>query len=271
MKNFKIFIPIIPVPKARPRLGRNGAYTPKETLVYENSLKKVFEEIWGKDTEPMAGPIMAEVWFYMPRPKSVSKKKKFPDTKPDIDNLEKAVFDALDFSYSDQNRKIAKKNKLITAKNEKLGSPQTPLLEKIKNGRVIDNDSRIVSKISHKRFFDSSGKDEPGIEILLKEMDEENLTHEGIITPIGAIFSHAYNAVHAQKISQLLLKKGYCPIYLDAGEYTKQVTRYTHEILKVCGALCVIEEKNEGPENQNLHKTLEAAELLGKEIFKISL
>lgn len=266
MKNLHLFIPIVPVPKARPRLGKHGAYTPQKTVQYENALKKAFKEAWGDNTPPMQGPIMVEVWFYMPRPKSTPKKKQFPDTKPDIDNLEKAVLDALDFSFSDYNRKIAKKNKLIAAKQD-----GTPLLEKIENGRVIDNDSRIVSKISHKRFFDTSGKSEPGIEIILHEMSETTLNYEGIISPIAVVFSKNYEVEKAQKISQVLLKKGYCPLYLDAGEYSKQTTRYTHEVLKASGALCVIEEKKEGPDNQNLQSTINIAEQLGKEIFKINL
>jgi len=49
-------------------------------------------------TEPMAGKhVPVEVWleFTFVRPPSVSKRRVWPTVKPDIDKLERAVFDAL--------------------------------------------------------------------------------------------------------------------------------------------------------------------------------
>lgn len=279
MKTFKLFIPIEPVPKARPRLGKAGnTYTPKKTSDYERKLKSFFEEAWKKDTPPMEGPIMAEVWFYVTRPKSVPKKRRYPDTKPDLDNFEKAVFDALDFYYSDKNRKIAKENRKIEAINEGLPKDSKKMLiPKVENGRIIDNDSRIVSKITHKRFYDTAGKTGPGIEILLKEMDPDNDNRgkenpDGVQTPLAVIFSGEYSIKQQQAVAQGLLKKNYCPLFLDTGEHPQKITRYTAEILKLADALCILDNsKSKENLNTKLEKTIQLAERFDKEIFRLKL
>jgi Holliday junction resolvase RusA-like endonuclease len=53
-----------------------------------------------RQREPITGPIIVSVTFFMPRPKSLCRKKDpdgvIPHTaKPDVDNLIKALFDAL--------------------------------------------------------------------------------------------------------------------------------------------------------------------------------
>lgn len=270
MKTLKLFIPVTPVPKARPRMGKNGrVYTPKTTAVYEDKLKKFFKDAWGMDTPPMQGPIMAEVWFYMPRPKSVPKKKKYPDTKPDIDNLEKAVFDALDFEFSDVNRKAAKRNKIIE-ENNKLSGSNMPLIQKIENGRVIDNDSRIVSKISHKRFFDSAGKECPGIEIFIREVEQEKTVSQSMPLLVGVTFTSLYTSDDCKKVTQILLQKNYCPIFIDAGELDYKISKYTAEILKRVDMLCIIDNGENSRNGAKLNSTINIAEKLGTEIFKIT-
>jgi Holliday junction resolvase RusA-like endonuclease len=273
MKNLRMFIPIVPIAKARARVTRTGhAYTPKETAEYEAKLKKYFEAAWGRETTPMSGPIMVEAWFYMPRPKSVPKKKIFPDTKPDIDNLEKAVYDALDFHCGEENRRIAKQNKIITAKNEELPeSSHIPLVPRIDYGKVIDNDSRIVSKISHKRYFDSAGKPSPGVEIVVRQIDSENITNSSIVTPIAAIFTGEYDEEYCRKVRKALMLKNYCPIFLDIGEDKREASKYTSEVLKITELLCVIENHRDTVKNPKLDKTISIAEVLGKEIFKLTI
>lgn len=46
--------------------------------------------------EPLDEPVRVSLTFYVPRPPSVSRKARpLPDRKPDIDKLERAVFDSL--------------------------------------------------------------------------------------------------------------------------------------------------------------------------------
>ena len=92
---FFVYLPLDPVAKARPRLGRNGrTYTPAKTVAFEKAIKQHFKaERKGKP--PMAGPLSACISFVISRPKSVSaNKRKYPVVKPDLDNLAKAVLDA---------------------------------------------------------------------------------------------------------------------------------------------------------------------------------
>lgn len=62
-------------------------------------------------------PLSVEATFYLLKPKSRPKKCKYPDRKPDHDNLEKALYDALE-------------------------------------GIIYVNDSRIVDKVFRKRYGD---------------------------------------------------------------------------------------------------------------------
>jgi len=89
-----ITIPAIPIPKGRPRLGRNGAHNPESTVDYENlvrwTAKASRNEIgWKK----LAGDIKCRVEFYGPR-------------KGDIDNLLKSLFDGLNGIAFDDDKQI---------------------------------------------------------------------------------------------------------------------------------------------------------------------
>lgn len=81
-----------PEPKARPRFTRQGrAYTPKGTRDYEALLKDAFNRAWGLPVLENI-PLRCEVVFHVKRPKV---KRDYPITRPDVDNLLKAVLDAM--------------------------------------------------------------------------------------------------------------------------------------------------------------------------------
>lgn len=93
-----------PVPKARPRITRQGrAYTPKRTQEYEERVKTSYIEKYGHIAVSEMQPLAVEMRFYVPIPKSWSKKKHKmavvgkikPTTRPDIDNYIKAILDSL--------------------------------------------------------------------------------------------------------------------------------------------------------------------------------
>ena len=99
----KLEIPGKPIAKKRPRFARIGkfvrAYSDQET---EESrfLFHVYKQI-GKKHKLIEGPVVLILSFYMPIPKSTSKKKKalmlendlMHTKKPDLDNLIKFVKD----------------------------------------------------------------------------------------------------------------------------------------------------------------------------------
>lgn len=109
-----------PVPKARARTvrtrsGKTVSFTPKETESWENSIRN--QALKARPGQLLDGPLVLEATFFLLRPKSRPKKDKYPDRKPDLDNLVKSVKDALE-------------------------------------GIVYTNDSRIVDEVVRKRYDD---------------------------------------------------------------------------------------------------------------------
>lgn len=83
----------IPRPKARPRVGRGGRfYTPRDVDGWKEGIEVLALAEFGE--EPYEKAVGIEMYFQFPRPKSRSKYS-LMDTRPDGDNLEKAVLDAL--------------------------------------------------------------------------------------------------------------------------------------------------------------------------------
>ena len=98
-----------PVPKARARTvrkgGRTWSFTPKKVAVWERTVK---EEAAKHFERPLKGPIQVSMIFYMGRPGSRRKDFWVPTT-PDLDNLEKAVLDAMNgVAYEDDRLVVAK-------------------------------------------------------------------------------------------------------------------------------------------------------------------
>ena len=92
----KFSIPIKAIGKGRPRMTRTGhAYTPEKTREYERMLRDAYVG------ECFTGKIEISITAYYEPPKSLSRKKREAlvgqphDKKPDIDNMAKAVLDAL--------------------------------------------------------------------------------------------------------------------------------------------------------------------------------
>ncbi len=95
-------IPGEPKAKARPRVTKNGfAYTPKQTVEYENWVKQCYLIEHGQAM--LEGKIKATIKAFFTIPKSTSKKRKKlmiegeirPTKKPDTDNIAKSILDSL--------------------------------------------------------------------------------------------------------------------------------------------------------------------------------
>ncbi len=94
----------VPKAKQRPRFVRTKwggkAYTPKETISYENWVRLCWQKQSGKSIKPNT-PISVYIRLYFPIPESYSGKKKrelvgTPHTKtPDADNCVKSILDGL--------------------------------------------------------------------------------------------------------------------------------------------------------------------------------
>lgn len=112
MQGIRIEIPGKPVGKARPRVTTRGgyarAYTPERTREFENRIKAAYIEKYGRTK--LIGPLAIDVIACFEPPVSTSKKKRrqmldgdIPYIKkPDLDNIVKAVLDALNgIAYDD--------------------------------------------------------------------------------------------------------------------------------------------------------------------------
>ena len=116
-----------PKAKGRPRLSTYGgfarAYTPQDTIEYENLIKLSYlQASETQDPIEFDKPIVLKVNAFYEIPKATSKKKRTgmlngnirPCIKPDIDNCLKAVLDALNkIAFKDDTQVI----ELYAAKN----------------------------------------------------------------------------------------------------------------------------------------------------------
>lgn len=81
------------LPKGRPRFNRFGrAFTPKKTRDFERDLKSVAREQYLG--QPLKTALEVDIEFALPRPKTA--RRALPSVRPDLDNLAKAVCDALE-------------------------------------------------------------------------------------------------------------------------------------------------------------------------------
>jgi Holliday junction resolvase RusA-like endonuclease len=99
-------IPGMPVGKGRPKFARRGnfvsTYTPEKTASYENLVKVKAEEAM-QGCSLFDGAVSVEIWLFVTPPASWSQKKQraaldggiFPTSKPDVDNVIKGIFDAM--------------------------------------------------------------------------------------------------------------------------------------------------------------------------------
>lgn len=96
----KVELPIIPIPKGRPRgrivTKKDGTqfihwYTTSETRDFEKAVSRLLGLL---SHDKITGPVELRLTFNVSRPKSVSAKKRpLPCVKPDLDNLIKSVLD----------------------------------------------------------------------------------------------------------------------------------------------------------------------------------
>ena len=97
----RFVVPGKPVAKARARTGHGFAYTPKQTASYEAWVKLCASQ--EMQSRPLLeGPLRVHIVCSLAIPQSWSKKKQRaaaageikPTTRPDADNVEKAIWDA---------------------------------------------------------------------------------------------------------------------------------------------------------------------------------
>jgi len=103
-----VFVPIIPVAKARPRFVRMGrfmrAYTAEKTADYEQAIKLYLTQ--HRPAAVPEGALKIVLTFHMPKPKAW-RGAVFHVKRPDLDNLVKAVMDAMHGGWFKDDAQIA--------------------------------------------------------------------------------------------------------------------------------------------------------------------
>ena len=103
MRSLSIDVLGLPVPQGRPRFARVGkfvrTYDPKESSDWKSAVKLQALDCLRRDYPDwklLIGAVRLKCVFRLMRPPSVSERKRpYPIVKPDLDNLVKAVKDAL--------------------------------------------------------------------------------------------------------------------------------------------------------------------------------
>lgn len=101
-----------PQGKARPRVTKSGhAYTPRSTMLYEDHVRAEYARQTNSYRFADDTLLCLQIWAFMPIPKSTSKAKRKqmleewsirPAKRPDLDNVLKAIADALNgVAYAD--------------------------------------------------------------------------------------------------------------------------------------------------------------------------
>lgn len=107
MRKIEFFVPGAPIGKERPRAARRGAgvvmFTPEKTAGYEALVAATASNAMRAEAAPLlTGPLEAALEMRIPIPASWSRAHKaaalagaeLPTSKPDIDNVAKAILDA---------------------------------------------------------------------------------------------------------------------------------------------------------------------------------
>lgn len=101
--------------KQRPKFNGRFAYTPKETVTYENLVKLQYQAQCGNYRYPDDVPLIVAIFVHIEPPQSASNIKKtrmlnqaeYPLKKPDVDNVAKIILDALNgIAYRDDKQVV---------------------------------------------------------------------------------------------------------------------------------------------------------------------
>lgn len=101
--------------KQRPKFNGRFAYTPKETVEYENLVKLQYQAQCGNYRYPDDVPLAVTIFARLEPPQSASNIKKtrmlnqeeYPLKKPDVDNIAKIILDALNgIAYRDDKQVV---------------------------------------------------------------------------------------------------------------------------------------------------------------------
>lgn len=136
-------VPGEPRGKGRPRFGRTRAgapvtFTDARTASYENLVRLAAaqaREAAGLCGEILDGPIIVTLTAFCARPKSAPRAKLLPTSRPDIDNVVKAVLDGASILWRDDARIIELRAKKLYASDGD-GGPRVEV--EVMKGEIVE-------------------------------------------------------------------------------------------------------------------------------------
>jgi Holliday junction resolvase RusA-like endonuclease len=99
----EVVFPFAPVPASRPRVGRWGTYYAKKYSSWRKEAEEVMASLPAMDPV-MSGAVGVILRIAVPRPKTTA--RVYPDG--DVDNYEKAIYDAITGAPKSKNLKVWK-------------------------------------------------------------------------------------------------------------------------------------------------------------------
>lgn len=136
-KGRTLTVAVAPKAKARPRMSKSGhVYTPKDTIAYESYIRDRWNNTHGSHS-PYAGAVAVIIRFHFKRPQKDylrgtlrESAQKYVVKTPDLDNIEKAVLDALNGSaYVDDKQVVRKYTEKLWAHENAVQIEVLPLEE----------------------------------------------------------------------------------------------------------------------------------------------
>lgn len=111
----KAIFNVLPVPASRPRITRWSTYFPKRYSQFKKDMEVVLNDIHVVPTDSL---LSVKIEFYVPMPKSWSKKKRkerlhtYCDNNADLDNYTKALLDSLEGKYFNNDKQVVQTDHL---------------------------------------------------------------------------------------------------------------------------------------------------------------
>lgn len=87
---WEVYLPLAPVPAARPRVSKFGTYYPKTYKNWMKDAAALLQPFWNK-ADPVSDPVFVKVHAVVKRPQRLT--RVLP--RPDVDNFAKAALDAI--------------------------------------------------------------------------------------------------------------------------------------------------------------------------------
>ncbi|HZK19518.1 MAG TPA: RusA family crossover junction endodeoxyribonuclease [Treponemataceae bacterium] len=135
-----------PYGKQRPRFSNGRVYNPPRNREYEKWVQLNCRMKYKGN--PITEPVIAEITAYYPIPKSYTKKQRqailqgelLPTVKPDADNIEKAIYDALNgIAYIDDSQIIDQRCRKVYAID---GKPRVEVSIRAYNAQERQNNQK---------------------------------------------------------------------------------------------------------------------------------